>query len=249
MTLKTEEPAMNSAEDKRAWYETLYEGFEKYDDEPYTQQTEAEVDFVQAVIGEARDLRILDVGCGTGRHSLELARRGYEAVTGVDLSPSMLAQAQAKAAAEGLQVTFAQQDARQLDFEGVFDVALMLCEGGFSLMERDGMDRQIVRAAARALQAGGRLIMTAPSAAYMLARAEENDGFDPLTLREAFTLEQNGEKLACSQRYYTYPELKLLLEEAGLEAMAPFAVDSEGYRRDRKPGKDDFELGVMAVKG
>lgn len=239
---------MSSAENERAWYETLYEGFEAYDDEPYTQQTEAEVDFIQAVIGEARNLKILDVGCGTGRHSLELARRGYEAVTGVDLSPSMLAQARAKATAEGLQVTFVRQDARRLNVEGAFDVALMLCEGGFSLMETDAMDRQIVHAVASALRAGGRLIMTAPNAAAMLARTEEGDGFDPLTLRELFTLEQEGHKLACSQRYYTYPELKLLLEGEGFEDIKPFAVGDGGYRQDRQPHKDDFELGVTALK-
>ena len=71
------------------WYEELYKDFETYNEEPYTQSTRVEVDFVEQVIGHDHSKRILDVGCGNGRHTLELARRGYE-VVGTDLSKSML---------------------------------------------------------------------------------------------------------------------------------------------------------------
>ena len=180
---------MSSQTQESAWYEALYADFDDYDDEPYTQQTTAEVDFIEKIIGGDKALAILDVGCGTGRHSLELARRGYEHITGVDLSASMLAQARAKAKDGQLDVTFLRKDARQLDFEEAFDVVLMLCEGGFSLVETDEMDRQILRGVVRALRPGGTLLMTAPSAIFMLSRPEENEEFDPVTLREQFTLE------------------------------------------------------------
>ena len=239
---------MTATGNDRAWYEALYLDFEGYDDAPYARHTEAEVNFIQTVIGRDRDLYVLDVGCGTGRHSLELARRGYRHLTGLDLSPSMLEQARAKAAAARLEVAFIQKDARQLDFQEVFDVVLLLCEGGFSLVETDEMDRQILQGVARALRPGGTLIMTAPNAAFMLARADEDDGFDPVTLREQFTLEKNGQELVATQRYYTFPELKWLLSAAGCEQIAPFAVGEEGYRQDRMPAKDDYEFGVTAVE-
>ncbi|HSM55718.1 MAG TPA: class I SAM-dependent methyltransferase [Candidatus Sulfomarinibacteraceae bacterium] len=132
---------MTDQETGKAWYETLYVDFEDYDQELYTQQTREEVDFIEVIIDPRRAQRILDVGCGTGRHSLELAQRGYTHITAVDLSASMLEQARAKATAEGLQITFVQKDARDLGYEAQFDLVLMLCEGGFSLMETDEMDR------------------------------------------------------------------------------------------------------------
>lgn len=232
------------------WYEALYEDFTDYDEEPYTQATEAEIDFVEAQLDQDKEKRILDVGCGTGRHSLELARRGYE-VVGLDLSPAMLRQAQAKAAAQGLAVSFVRGDARHLGYNAAFDVAIMLCEGGFSLMETDDMDRQILRSVARALRPGGSLIMTAPNAAHMLAGEEaEGEGtFDPVTLRERFTLEnESGETLACTQRYYTAPELKGLLEDAGFENVSFFTVTGEGYTGEGAAGKNAFELGATAIK-
>ena len=97
----------------KPWYEELYIHFPDYDEEPYTQNTEAEVDSVEAIIGADRNKRILDVGCGTGRHALSLARRGYE-VVGVDLSEGLLARACQKARLESLDVSFVRCDARAL---------------------------------------------------------------------------------------------------------------------------------------
>ena len=236
----------------KAWYEVLYESFENYDQEPYTRNTRAEVDFLVSLLDREQDIQILDLGCGTGRHALELARRGF-GVTGLDLSPDLIAQARAKARQENLEVKFLEGDARTISFEEDFQCVIMLCEGGFSLMETDQMDRMILRNTYRALKPGGRLTFTAPNALVMLMDLEENPGFDPLTFREKFTLEHKnslGEtvELDCSQRYYTFPELRWVLRSLGFRDIQYFAVTGEGYTWKSEIAGDQFELGLTAVK-
>ncbi len=236
----------------KPWYEVLYEDFPNYGDEPYVKATEVEIDYIHQALGSLKGLEVLDIGCGTGRHALEFARRGAS-VCGLDLSEEMLAIGQEQARQEGLPVRFFQGDARHLDYLEEFDVVTSLCEGGFSLMETDQMDRQILEGAARALRPGGGLFLTAPSAAGMLANLNDDHDFDPLSLREIFTLEtenSQGEKvsLECSQRYYTYPELDHILSRLGFQKIAPFAVTGEGYADAFFFSTDQFELGVMASK-
>ncbi len=233
------------------WYVELYRDFDAYGAEPYTQNTCSEVDFMEQVMAGDRSLAILDVGCGNGRHSLELARRGYS-VLGVDLSACMLGQGRRVAASEQLPVPFVCGDARELPFERRFEVAIMLCEGAFSLMESDEMDLLILKNIARALEPGGRLIMTAPNAAFMLAQPP-GEAFDLTTLRETFTLEvakPDGSRrvLDCAQRYYTCPELAGLLRQAGFQRVRFFACSESGYDGSRKPARRDFEFGAIAEK-
>ncbi|HAR44805.1 MAG TPA: class I SAM-dependent methyltransferase, partial [Nitrospiraceae bacterium] len=152
----------------RQWYEKLFENYaEGYDGESFTQGTVQEVDFIEKEIGRNRSLRILDVGCGTGRHSVELAKRGY-AVTGIDLSEALLNKARQKAAAAGVTASFIRNDARDLSFESDFDVALMICEGAFPLMETDEMNFAILAGIRKALKSPGKLILTTLSAIYPL---------------------------------------------------------------------------------
>ena len=76
------------------------------------------------VVGGRGTLDALDVGCGTGFLSLELAGRGHR-VTGIDFAPQMLAEARKKAAAQGVAVRFEEGDAEQLPFaEGSFDLVM-----------------------------------------------------------------------------------------------------------------------------
>ena len=235
----------------KRWYEELYEDFATYNEEPYTQSTKGEVDFVEGEIGHDNSQRILDVGCGSGRHALELARRGY-AVVGIDLSESMLVQGRQIAKAENLNVDLIQSDARKLKYQKEFDTVIMLREGAFSLMEEDEMDRLILANTFRALRANGKLILTAPNAVFMLTH-QSDASFNPVTFRETFKLEKtipDGRKkmLDCTQRYYTCPELNWLLSQTGFKTVGFFACTKAGYNRDAKPDKKHFELGAIAVK-
>ena len=124
---------------KKQWYEILFENYaQKYDNESFTQGTIGECDFIERELNFNKSLKILDVGCGTGRHTIELSKRGYS-VTGIDLSESQLTRAREKAESNNLKINFLKHDARNLPFNNDFDVAIMLCEGGFPLMETDEM--------------------------------------------------------------------------------------------------------------
>ncbi len=76
-------------------------------------QTLADADFIQEALGLATGSKLLDVPCGGGRLSLEMASRGYD-VTGVDFSLSLLEDAKGKADAQGLQISFEARDMRDL---------------------------------------------------------------------------------------------------------------------------------------
>ena len=129
----------------KKWYEELFTNFARtYDKESFTQGTVQEVDFIESEIGSDKTRTILDIGCGTGRHAIELAKRGYN-VTGIDLSNSQLKRAMEKAQSEHVKVTFLQKDARNFKLDTSFDLVIMLCEGGFPLMETDEMNYKILK--------------------------------------------------------------------------------------------------------
>ena len=107
---------------KKQWYEILFENYaEKYDKENFVQGTIGECDFIEKELHFEKSMKLLDVGCGTGRHSIELSKRGYK-MTGIDLSESLLTKAREKAVKQNLTVNFLKHDARELPFNIEFDV-------------------------------------------------------------------------------------------------------------------------------
>ena len=97
---------------KKKWYELLFENYgQKYDKERYVQGTVGECDFIEQELDYDKNIGIIDVGCGTGRHAIELSKRGYR-ITGIDLSESQLARAKEKAKHLNLKIDFQQHDAQ-----------------------------------------------------------------------------------------------------------------------------------------
>jgi len=106
---------------------------------------------------------ILDVGCGTGRHSIELARRGYS-VTGLDLSREMLARAAASADAAGVSVEWVHADAARFALPERYDGAICLCEWAVGLLGAEddpiGQPLSILSNIFRSLKPGAKALLT-----------------------------------------------------------------------------------------
>lgn len=250
------------------WYEKLFENYaHQYDKESFVSGTAGECDFIEEELGFIKGSRILDIGCGTGRHSIELTRRGYT-VTGVDLSESQLRRAKEKALEQNLSVDFQKQDARDLPYYGEFNMAIMICEGAFPLMETDEMNYQILKSASRALKSKGKLIFTTlnglfpvfhPVGEFLKSDTDQDNAsynytsFDLMTFRykniTSFT-DDSGNKfdLECNERYYIPSEITWLLKSLEFTTIDIFGAKLGAFSRDHKLSTGDFEMLVIAVK-
>lgn len=249
---------------KKQWYEELFQNYaERYDNEPFTQGTTGEVDFIEKEMHFNKKIKILDIGCGTGRHAIELAKRGY-AVTGVDLSEAQITRAREKADKENVPVNFQQADARNLTHTDAFDLVIIICEGGFSLMETDEMNYAILESASRALKKEGKLILTCLNALFPLFHSvkefmEKNDQktgnntFDLMTLRDFSTYEltnDDGSKMTlnCNERYFMPSEITWYLKSLRFQTVEIFGCKLGNFNRQDLLTTEDFEMLIVAEK-
>lgn len=248
----------------KPWYEEIFANYaEKYDQESFTQGTGGEVDFIEKEIKQDKNCKILDIGCGTGRHAIELSRRGYS-VTGVDLSNNMLEKASQKAVESGVKIEFKVADARNLPFKGEFDVVIMLCEGAFPLMETDEMNYAILQSAARSLRNNGKLIFTTLNGLYPLFHSVKDfinvnshyqtnskNTFDLMTFRDEYQLEtedDDGNKimLNCNERYYVPSEITWLLKSLRFNKIDIYGCKLGDFSRKNLLSTEDYEMLVIA---
>jgi SAM-dependent methyltransferase len=250
----------------KQWYESLFENYgRKYDKECYVQGTLGECDFIEQEINRDKSLKIIDIGCGTGRHSIELTKRGYH-VTGIDLSDSQLAWAREKAKQLCLKIDFQKHDARNLPFKSEFDLAIMLCEGGFSLMETDEMNFEILRNATKSLKNNGKFIFTTLNGLFPLFhsvnefyKSAQKEGqsqckectFDLMTFRDHNTAvfeddAGNKKELKCNERYYVPSEITWLLKTLGYKKIDIMGAKLGAFSKKDKLTTEDFEMLVVA---
>jgi SAM-dependent methyltransferase len=204
--------------------------------------TAREVAGVMMLLDQPHGSRLLDLGCGQGRHAVPLARAGYE-VTGADRSAYLLEHAQQRADRLGMPVSWVQADMRALPWRGQFDACINLFNS-FGYFEDDAENEQVLHEVCRVLKPGGKFLLDIANRDYYLMnlwpRAWRRQGealileeteFDPLTGRfeTRFTVLEGGrsESLAHSVRYYTAPELRTMLARAGL-SLLDFYGDFEG---------------------
>ncbi len=221
--------------------------------------TREEVDHVIERLALDSQMRILDLCCGQGRHTLELARRGYEQVQGLDRSAFLIGEARQAAAREGLRAAFQVGDCRELPFrDGSFD-AVLLMGNSFGYFEAAEDDRAVLGEVRRVLKRGGRVLLDLASGAYMRAhfeprswewideahfvcreRALSEDG-RRLVSREVITHIDEGvlKDQFYAERLYDRDELTALLASAGFSHVDFHGTHVTGSER----GQD---LGMMA---
>jgi len=259
---------MSENMNKKQWYENLFENYaKKYDKEIFTQGTIGECDFIEQELGYNKSLKILDVGCGTGRHSIELSKREYH-VTGIDLSESQLQRAREKARVSGLTIDFQKQDAREFHLDTCYDVAIMLCEAGFPLMETDEMNYEILRNVSRVLKKQSKFIFTTLNGLFPLYHSVEkfcasvgaegnatyhSNTFDLMTFRDHNITEiedDNGNKktIKSNERYYVPSEITWLLKSLGYKKIDIFGAKLGVFSRNDELTTEDFEMLVIAEK-
>jgi SAM-dependent methyltransferase len=201
------------------------------------ERTPAEVDGLEAVAGLRPPMRILDLGCGQGRHAIELARRGYR-VTGLDLSAYLVEVARRRAEAESLQINFVEGDMRRPP-PGPFDAVISLFTA-FGYFEQDAENLAVVRAAHDALTPGGLMVLEVINGDRVLRAFEPREwvSVGELVVMEERSLDRDRMRLNVKQavigggfnetnefsiRLYTVSGLTGMFEEVGYARVDVYA--------------------------
>jgi len=246
------EPAAMEQPPEGPWFNALADFLgPAYLRNAFTMGTVQEVDHLMGALGLGPGSAVLDLGCGPGRHALELARRGVR-VLGVDRSPEFVALAARAAAAEGLDAHFVVADVRDLPTGIAFDAAICLCQGGFGLLGGHE-DARLLAGFAAALRPGGRLALTAFHAYFAVRwiEPERGDAFDPATglHHERAELRAPGGERRDFDLWttcFTARELTLLAEAAGLRVDSVSGV-SPGDYGERRPPLEHHEVLLLAT--
>jgi len=245
----------------KAWFADLF-------DEDYLrtlpfltpQATQAEAEFVIDAMALSPGAQLLDVGCGYGRHAMELAARGFH-VVGLDLSTPLLVRGGEEAHRRGLTINFIRGDMREIDFEAQFDGAYCLFST-FGYFDEE-TNKKTVANIARALRPGGRLLIEILNRDYVIADLPtrvwwEGDGCVVLEEVELnyFTSRiqvnrsvvfDDGRQLEqlISVRAYSLHEVGKLLHGAGLRVLE---VSGAYHTRSRFFGNQSRHIIVLAER-
>jgi NAD(P)H dehydrogenase (quinone) len=250
-------PAPAAPPAARTAWETFFDAHAPdYEHNLFTQNTLREVDFILEELRLPPGGTILDIGCGTGRHAIELAQRGY-AVTGLDLSAEMLRRAAAAARAANVQVHWIRADATRFSLPQAYDAALCLCEGAFGLLGQgdDPIEQPlaILRHLARSLKPQAKALFTVLNGTAMLRRQQNADvaagRFDPLGLvtSGAYPPRQGLPPVTVRERAFLPTELVLLFRLAGLTVLHLWGGTAGNWGR-RSLDLDEMEIMVVAAR-
>ena len=219
----------------------------------FTKGTDQEASFLIDLLGLGTGARILDVGCGPGRHAHALAVRGLT-VHGVDISQRFVDLARK---AEVANTTFERMDARSMGFDAEFDAAISLCQGAFGLagdvhrpVPAVDPDGEILAGMARSVRPGGLVCLSAFSSYFMMRYLEDHDAFhtDHGVNHEHTALKNEDGVEEWHDLYtscFTPRELRLLAANAGLEVVGLWSVTPGKYER-RAPSIDEPEFLLVA---
>ncbi len=246
------------------WYETAFTGMSA--EMAWTERTGQEIKRALTMLRPQGGERILDLACGTGRHSLELVRQGFS-VVGVEIGAELVEIANGDAAEQGLEATFIQADLRQLDFEDEFDIVLNLNDGAVGYFETDEENHRTFEVISRALKPGGQNLIQVPNVLYARARLPQRSWIPSATMVELVEhrwnkkdrymegamiplkfggpLENLDKRIEFRQRLYEVDELRDIYTSVGMTLDRVF----HGNGRPKEPTEAQFEIFASAQKG
>jgi SAM-dependent methyltransferase len=244
------------------WYATAFDAASA--EMAWTARTGPEVARVVTIMQTKGDERVLDMACGSGRHSLELRRRGFS-VVGTDISPDLIEIARRDAAEQETDVDFVQADLRELDYEDEFDLVLNLNDGAIGYLESDEENLKAFEVISRSLKPGGRNLLQLPNVLYAKERLPQRSWIPATDMVELVEhrwdkktrrmegkmvaarfgeMLENLEGIEFSQRLYTVDELRQIYASVGMELLATY----NGSGRPKEPKASQFEVFVEARK-
>jgi len=245
------------------WYRSAFPASHTLN-RPWAEQTAGEIDRVVAILRPDEGARVLDLACGTGRHSIELARRGFS-VVGVDIAPGLLEVANRDAADAAGEVSFLEADLRELAFDEEFDVVLNLNDGAIGYFETEEENHRTFEVIAAALRPGGTNLLQLPNVLYAEAHLPQKTWIagggmvelidhrwdartrylegstTPILVGEVF---EGVSPIPFRQRLYSGEELAEIYRSVGMELAGLF----RGNGKPRPPKDSQFEVFVAGRK-
>jgi SAM-dependent methyltransferase len=114
------------------------------------------LDLIERTAHPSKDACILDLACGAGRHSIAFAKRGYKNITGLDLSPTLIAKAKQHASEEKIEINFIEGDMRS--FDGTYDLIMNLFTS-FGYFDNEADDDAVIRRVGSSLEPKGSFVL------------------------------------------------------------------------------------------
>ncbi len=236
------------------WREFFDSYAPQYMNEVFTSDSLREAAFLVDLLALEPGASVLDIGCGTGRHAVELARAGL-VVTGLDISSGMLREARKAADAAGVELELVEADATAFDLGCRFDAAVCLCEGSFGLLGSDdpfAHDAAVLACAFAAVRPGAPFVLTMLNGLRMIRDATPEQvargSFDPATLTHSFEMEWQADdgprSLPIRERGYVPSELVLLCRAAGFTVEHVWGGTAGDWGR-RPVELDEMEIMVV----
>ena len=190
---------------KKDWWKKIFNAFYLKTDADVVEDqniTQTEVDFFSTILELKPEQRILDLCCGQGRHSIELASKGFDKVEGLDRSRYLIQKAKSNARKKGLNLKFREGDARKLHYQNDNFDRMLILGNSFGYFETINDDLKVLKEVYRILKPWGRLLIDLTDGSYV------RENFQPRSWEWI-----DKEYFVCRERAISTDEQRLISRE------------------------------------